>query len=296
MEQGGSIRATKLVVTANLLLIAAKLIVVVLTGSIAVLAVLVDSLFDLVGSLIAYAGVKKGSEPPDSNHLYGHRKYESVSSIAQVALIAAAAILIIGEALRRLASPIALNITLADLAIMSFTVLVDVGIVTYLKKNADQDSLAIKASIGNYTSDIMQNSLVLVGLFSAMVGFAAADPIAALVVSVLMMRVVFGVGRGAFGELTDESPSQEKLEEYGAEILSVKGVKSFHKMRARMASGEVRLDVHIHLDPQMPLFRSHAITEMVKQAIFKQFPEVKEVLVHAEPATARFMAGPRFGT
>ncbi len=296
MEGKSNLKSTKLVVTANLLLIAAKLIVVLLTGSIAVLAVLVDSLFDLLGSLIAYFGMKKGAEPPDSNHLYGHRKYETISSIVQLSLIAITAILIIGEALRRLSWQVFLDITPADLAIMSFTVLVDIGIVAYLKKNADQKSPAIQASIGNYTSDIMQNSLVVVGLIATGFGYYVADPIAALIVAVLMMRVVYGVGRGAFGELTDASPSQEKLGEYASVVLSIKGVKSFHKMRARVVAGEVRIDVHIHLDPAMPLYRSHAISEMTKQALFRKFPEVKEVLVHAEPATERFMAGPKFGT
>lgn len=296
MEQKSNLKSTKLVVTANLLLIAAKLIVVMLTGSIAVLAVLVDSLFDLLGSLIAYAGVKKGSEPPDADHLYGHKKYETVSSIVQLSFIAITAILIIGEALRRLALGIALDITPADLAIMFFTVLVDIGIVAYLKKNADQKSPAIQASIGNYTSDIMQNSLVVAGLIATSFGIYAADPIAALIVAVLMMRVVYGVGRGAFGELTDESPPIKQLERYARTIMAVKGVKSFHKMRARTMAGEVRLDFHVHLAPKMPLYRSHAITEKVKQALLGKYPEVKEVLVHAEPATPRFMAGPKFGT
>ncbi len=296
MEGKSNIAATKFVVTANLFLIAVKLVVVLLTGSIAALAVLVDSLFDLAGSLLAYFGVKKGSEPPDADHLYGHRKYETVSSIAQLILIALTALFIIGEALHRLASPVALQITLADLGIMALTVLVDVGIVSYLKKKADNASPAIQASIGNYSSDIMQNSLVLVGLVATGSGFAAADPVAALVVAVLMLRVVYGVGRGAFGELTDAGPPKKQLEEYARAIMAVKGVRSFHKMRARTMAGEVRLDFHVHLDPKMPLYRSHAISEKVKQELFRKFPEVKEVLVHAEPATPRFMAGPKFGT
>ncbi len=296
MEKRDNLRSTKFVVTANLFLIAVKLLVALLTGSIAALAVLIDSIFDLAGSLLAYAGVKKGSEPPDSDHLYGHKKYETVSSLAQLALIAIAAIFIIGEALRRLASPIVLKIDLSDLAIMALTVIVDIGIVAYLKKKADTASPAIRASIGNYSSDILQNSLVLVGLFATGSGFFAADPIAALVVAILMLRVVYGVGRGAFGELTDSGPPMKQLERYAREIISVRGVKSFHKMRARTMAGEVRLDFHIHLDPKMPLSRSHAICEKVKQALLSEFPEVSEVLVHAEPATARFMAGPKFGT
>lgn len=294
--ENANVKATKVVVAANLALIATKLAVVLLTGSLGVLAVLIDSFFDMAGSIIAYFGVKKGSEPADFDHLYGHRKFESLSSLAQLSLIAITAALIINEAAQRLIRPKPLDITTLDLGLMFFTVVVDVALVLYLRKIADQRSPAIQATIGNYTSDIMQNSMVFVGLAAVSMGVYVADPIAALVVAVLMLRVVKKVGTDAFSELTDASPPKEKLEEYGGAILSIDGVKSFHRFRARSVAGRVSVDMHLQLDPKMTLEKSHALGHKVKGELMELFPEIVEVLVHVEPYDRKDGARPKFGS
>jgi len=296
MEDHANVKATRVVVAANIALILTKLSVVLLTGSIGVLAVLVDSGFDLVGSLIAYFGVKKGSEPADTDHLYGHKKYESMSSLAQLSLIAITAALIIGESVRRLVSPVELEITSLDLVLMFFTVIVDIGIVFYLRKNADSKSSAIQASVGNYTSDIFQNSMVFIGLAGVGLGFHMADPIAALVVAGLMLRVVHRIGTGAFGELTDASPPKSQLQKYADCVMGVKGVKSFHRLRARQAAGHTHLDLHIQLDPKMTLEKSHAHGHEVKRRLMEKFPEISDVLIHVEPLEKHDAAAPKFGS
>lgn len=296
MEEHTNLKATKVVMAANALLISSKLSVALLTGSIGVIAVLVDSCFDLVGSLLAYFGVKKASEPADFDHLYGHKKYEPLASLAQLLLIAITAGLIILESVRRLASPRPLEITAIDLAVMLFTVAVDVAIVLYLRKNADHSSTAMQASVGNYTSDILQNSLVFVALAAAGSGFPIADPIAALIVAGLMLRVVYKVGARAFEELTDASPPKGALEGYGKIVLSVKGVKSFHRLRARMVAGSAYVDLHVQLDPKMPLDKAHGICTAVRARLAAEFPEINEVLVHAEPYSKKLETVPKFGS
>jgi cation diffusion facilitator family transporter len=288
--------ATKVILGANVFLIGSKLLVALLTGSIGVVAVLVDSCFDLLGGLLAYAGIKKGSEPADSDHHFGHRKYEAIASIAQLALIAITALFILYEAAKRLAGGTVLEVTGIDLAMMLVTVLVDIALVSYLKKYADSASPAISAAIGNYTSDVMQNSLVFVGLFAAMSGFYAADPIAAAIVAALMMRVVLRVGKETLGDLTDESPPETELEAYGREILRVRGVRSFHRLRARKASGTIHLDLHVQLAPRMSLSNAHEVCRKVKERLLEKFLAVSEVLVHAEPDDKWQKGAPRFGS
>ncbi|MFA6490050.1 MAG: cation diffusion facilitator family transporter [Candidatus Micrarchaeia archaeon] len=295
MEEHVNVKATRIVVAANLTLIAVKLAVVLLTGSLGVFAVLVDSCFDLAGSIIAYLGVKKGGEPADLNYHFGYKKYETLSSLAQLALIGMTAVLIINEGAHRLVFPKALQIGTADLALMLFTVVVDVALVFYLRRRADGRSPAIQASMGNYASDIMQNSMVFVGLAAAGMGIYIADPIAALLVAMLMLRVVWSVGSSVFHELTDASPPKEKLEAYGKVIMSVKGVKTFHRFRARSVSGYVMVDMHLQLDPKMTLEKSHALGHEVKGRLMEKFPEITDVLTHIEPYYARVKRHPKFG-
>ncbi len=291
-----NLHATKVMVAANVFLIGSKLAVALLTGSIGVIAVLVDSCFDMLGAALAYFGIKKGRQPADCDHHFGHRKYEALSSVGQLALIAITALVIVSEAGRRLLNGAQLEVNALDLALMLITVVVDIAIVAYLKKYADDSSPAIAAAIGNYTSDIMQNSLVFIGLFAAMTGIYAADPIAALIVSALMMRVVVRVGKETLADLTDASPPKEELEAYGKEILKVKGVKSFHRLRARKTAGAIHLDVHIQLPPRISLTSAHKSCRKVKQRLLDKFPHISEVLVHAEPDDRWQKGAPRFGS
>ncbi|MCX8198340.1 MAG: cation diffusion facilitator family transporter [Candidatus Micrarchaeota archaeon] len=287
--------AAKMILGANIFLIGSKLAVALLTGSIGVVAVLVDSCFDMLGGLFAYFGIKKGREPADADHHFGHRKYEALSSSAQIALIAITAILILLEAAKRLIEGRILQVNEIDLALMLATVLADFALVHYLRKAADQKNPAILAAIGNYTSDIMQNSLVFFGLLASMSGFYAADPIAAAIVAALMLRVAFRVGKEAIGDLTDQSPPFESLEAYGKEIMKVKGVRSFHRMRARKSSGKVRIDVHVQFPPKISIASAHSISRKVKSRLMERFPEVAEVLVHAEPDDKWQKNEPKYG-
>lgn len=292
----GNIRSIRFVMGANLFLIACKVAVALLTGSVAVLAVLVDSIFDFAGSLFAYFGVKKSEEPPDLNHLYGHKKFGALSSIAQIALIAIAAALLIAEAAKRLQSPGPLSLNPWDFLVMLVVVGVDVAIVSYIRKNANTANPAIAAALGNYTSDILQNSLVLLSLFATAGGYYFADPLAAMFVALFMLRVVKEVGKGALSELTDESPPQEKLEEYGSAVMGTPGVKSFHRMRGRIAGGETFLDMHVQLSPKISLTKAHSVCTDVKRRLLKKYPEVIEVLVHGEPDDKWQKGAPKFGS
>ena len=291
-----NLQATKVIAGANVFLIVSKVAVVLLTGSIGVIAVLVDSCFDMLGAALAYAGIKKGSEPADSDHHFGHSKYEALSSVGQLALIAMTALLIVAEAGRRLFFGVRLEVTPLDLALMLLTVAVDIALVAYLKKYADSKSPAISAATGNYTSDVMQNSLVFIGLLAAAQGFPAADPLAALVVAALMMRIVARVGKEALSDLTDASPPREELEAYAAEIIRVKGVNSFHRLRARKIAGRVDINVHVQFPPKMSISSAHRACRQVKKRLVSEFPEVREVLVHAEPDDRWQKGAPKFGS
>ncbi|MCX8197360.1 MAG: cation diffusion facilitator family transporter [Candidatus Micrarchaeota archaeon] len=290
-----NLKAARFVIATNVFLIVIKLLVAIWTGSIAIIAVLIDSIFDLVGSLLAYFGVKKASEPADADHHFGHGKYDSLASIGQLALIAIVSFWIIAEATKRLIEGRKLVVGQIELLLMLITILVDIGIVWYLTKKATK-TLAIKASISNYTSDIAQNSAVFVGLAASSLGFPQADPIVAFMVALMMLRVVFKVGKETIEELTDKSPPRERLEKYAKEIMKVSRAKSFHRMRARVSGGKVHVDVHVQFDPKLSIKTVHDACRKIKQNIKREFPEVSEVLIHAEPHDRWQKGAPKFGS
>ncbi len=278
------IGAVHWVVAANAFLISMKLAVALMTGSIAVIATLVDSVFDLIGTGLAYFGVKKAAEPADVEHLYGHGKMESLSGFAQVMLIGATALFLIFEAIKRFFAPIPLEVTAFDVAAIGINIVIDVAMSAFLKrKTKETQSIALEASAANYASDVLQNSAVLAGLFLAQAGLLWADPIAAILISLLMLRVVYSAGRKAAGELLDISPTQPVMKKIMQAILSVKGVKSFHHLRARMVEGKALVDVHLQLFPKMTLKKAHNVSHQVRSAVLRRVPQAKDVFVHTEP-------------
>ncbi len=272
------------VLITNLFLIGIKLAVVLLTGSIAVIAILTDSLLDLLGGLFVYFGMKKAGQPADESHPYGHKKYETVSALGQSALIVLTAFLIAAEAVRRLISPIHLDVNSIALVLVFFTILVDIGLALYLTKEAKRHgSLALDAARTNYTYDIFQNSTAFIGLFAVQYGIPSADPIAALVLSVLMLRGTWGILSTALDELTDGIGNKDRLAEIKRAISSVPAAKSYHKLRARAVAGKLMVDLHLHLPENYTLKKGHEIAAKVKYEIMKAVADVKEVLVHVEP-------------
>ncbi len=276
--------AAKLVLVANVFLISSKLLVVIWTGSLGVLAVLVDSIFDLAGGLLAYFGVKKAQEPPDHNHFYGHKKYGALSGLAQLTLIFLTAFFILFEAVERYFESRPLLITPLVLAVLVCTIIVNVLMSRYLSRKArEYGSSALSATAANYSSDILQNSVVLLGLFGSSLGLYRLDAIAAVIVSLLMIRIVYVIGSNSVRELTDGGPDDEVISKIRTAIMSQNGVLSFHKLRARSYSGGIYVDVHLQFPERMSLRRAHRISGAVKYAVIKAVPQVREVLVHEEP-------------
>ena len=275
-------RVTNVVIATNVLLIAVKIAVALLTGSIAVLATLVDSLFDLLGALFAWFGVRAAAKPADSDHLYGHKKIENLASLAQVTLIALAAFGIIAEAGRRFATGVAIEVAPLDLLLILFAVGVDVALAAYLrKKNRELHSSAIEAAAGNYYSDVFQNSAALIGLGLASAGFVWADPVAAVLLSLLMLRVAYRVGRHSANELLDPSPEPAKIADIQEAILHSPGVNGFHKLRAKKHEEDVFIDVDVQMNGALSLQKAHAFTHGIKARLAKL--GVKEAVIHLEP-------------
>ncbi len=278
------IEAVRWVFAANTFLILMKLLVTWMTGSLAVLATLVDSAFDMLGTAFAYIGIKKAAEPADLEHLYGHGKVESLAGLAQMTLIGITALLLISEAVKRIILPVHLDVTIYDIAAMGINILIDLRMSSYLrKKSAETGSVALEASAANYTSDVWQNSAVLVGLIFMQMDFAIADPLAAIIIALFMLRIVRSVGGKAMGELLDISPDKQIIKEIADAILGVKDVKSFHHLRARMVEGKALVDVHLQLGPNLTLLQAHKISHNVRETVLKKVPTVGDMFIHIEP-------------
>lgn len=283
-DGGKKLRAASFSIGVNAFLIALKSSVAFTTGSIAILAELAHSLFDMLASIFAYLGIRKAGEPADRTHLYGHEKFENLSSLAQTLLIVFTSVLIIFESVNRIFSPAKIEATELGLVVMVVTIAVDYFVSKYLHKaSRDFGSSALEADAYHFTTDLWGAVTVIIGLGFVIAGFPVFDSIAAIIVAMLMLCISYRLGKKSLNALMDISPSQETMERIGSIIGSTKDVRHFHKLKARQSGSKLFIDVHVQLLPHITLRKGHYIAHRVKRRLVKEFPEIKEVTVHIEP-------------
>jgi cation diffusion facilitator family transporter len=278
------LRAASFSVGVNLFLIILKLVVAILTGSLAVLAELLHSGFDLLASVFAYIGIRKADEPADGTHHYGHEKFENLSSLAQTVLIVITSMLVIYEAASRISNPAEINSSELGVLVMLITIFVDYRLSKFLHKaSRDHGSAALEADAYHFTTDLWGALAVIVGLIFVSLGYPIFDSLAAIVVALLMLNISYHLGAKALHVLLDKSPPAEVVGKIEGVIRSTPRVKSFHKLRARLAGSKILIEVHIQVSSEMTVKESHDLSHDVKEKLMKEISSIKEATIHVEP-------------
>jgi cation diffusion facilitator family transporter len=282
----------RLSVISNALLTIGKLAVGLTIGSIAVVAEALHSGMDLVAAVMAFWSVRKASQPADADHPFGHGKFESVSAIAEGALIAVAAISIIWAAIGRLTHPGAeVTMPLAGVAIMGISVAVNIVISTMLFRVAARtESPALEADAWHLRTDVYTSAGVLVGMAAIYIGKAlhftwawVIDPIAALLVAAAIGHAAWDISWRSLQHLTDRMlpPAEHQLiEKLIAEHYPQ--FVNYHNLRSRRAGSERHIDLHLVLPPDMSVSDAHALCDHLEEDIRQALPNV-QVLIHVEP-------------
>lgn len=285
-ETGGSkkLRAASFSIGVNTFLIAMKFGVAIVTNSLAILAELAHSVFDMLASILAYLGIRKAEEPADSSHLYGHGKFENLSSFAQTVLIVITSVLIISEAVQRVFSPKRMEAPEIGVIVMLVTIGVDYFLSRYLHRTSrEYGSSALEADAYHFTTDLWGAMAVIVGLFFVFLGFPVFDALAAIVVAVLMLWISYKLGKKSIHVLMDKSPPESVVERIGQVVSSTPGVRKFHKLKARQIGNKILVELHIQVSPKMTIKKAHSVAHNVKKRIMSEMPDVKDVTIHVEP-------------
>ncbi len=281
------LRAATVSIFTNVLLLALKLVVGIATGSLGILAEAAHSLLDLVASGFAYVGVKEASIPADEEHPYGHEKFENFSSLIQTALLGVTCIWIFYEAGQRLLSGFSLepsNALYYAMAIMIIAVVADLYVSRYLFQNARSfGSSALEADAYHFSTDMYSSAAVFAGLVAAKFGYTIIDPLAAIVVAVIMLVTSIRLGRKTTRILVDGAPPREVTTQIAETIRSDPRIVDYHDLRARQAGNSLFVDVSIHVNPDLSLEAAHELAHELETAIKSRVPNVKESVIHIEP-------------
>ncbi|MEM0986103.1 MAG: cation diffusion facilitator family transporter [Pseudomonadota bacterium] len=263
----------------------AKLGVWFVTGSAAVLGSLADSALDLFGSLVAAGAVRYAASPPDQNHRFGHHKAEALTSLGQVALIAASVALVSWESIQRLVDPQPIANPGLAIGVLALSLVMTLGLVAYQTLAIRRSgSLIVKADRAHYTGDVIANGGALAGvIIGVYYAFPQADALAGLLAAIFLIGAGWQVAKQAIPQLMDEElPDRDQA--VIRDILSNDpDVISFHALRTRRAGGRRFIQVDIQIDPTMTFRTAHEITDRVELKIENAFPDA-DVIVHPDPA------------
>lgn len=267
----------------NLAVAAAKYFYGSATGSASMQADGIHSVFDSAGNVVGLVGIAIASRPADESHPYGHAKFETYASLVIGVLLLLAAFEVGSSAITKLSSG---NYT-AEVGPLSFVVMVatlavNLGVTTYERRYAKRLKSEVLAADANHTlSDALVSIGVIVGLVAVVLGFPMADPLMALVVTVAILFTAYDVFRHALATLSDRARIPE--EDVRTAALTVPGVRGAHQVRTRGTEGEVYVDLHALVAPEMTVGEAHQLADEVERAVEKSFPNVIETLVHIEP-------------
>lgn len=264
---------------ANVGVLLAKLAVGIATGSTAVLGDAVHSFADVSNNAVALFALHFAVVPPDREHPYGHRKYETLAVFALALLLAVLAVELAVRSVERGAHPV--ERPGWGLVVMVAVFAVNVCVATWQGRWARRlDSDLLRADARHTLSDVLVTTSVILGWQFAARGHSWLDTATTLAVAGLILYLAFGLFRRAVPILVDQSAADP--DEVRGVVETVSGVRSTRRVRSRGRGREGRLEVVVTVDPALPTSASHRIADEVERVLEERF-EATDVTVHVEP-------------
>lgn len=271
------------VITAAILIVV-KIAAWFMTGSLSVLATLLDSVMDVIASVVTLVAVKIALEPADAEHRFGHGKAEHLAVLAQSAFISGSAIILFLSAIDQLlGNESSVDNESVGILVMLFsivTTLVLLSIQTYVVKKTR--STAIASDSMHYRVDLLTNVSVIIALYGASQGYFYLDPGFAVLISIYMLVSVGRMAWDAVQQLMDRSLPEQLVQEIERIVLAIEGVRGIHEMRTRISGRVPFIQMHIDLDGDQSLHEAHDIGQTAEDAIVAFLPRA-DVIVHLDP-------------
>ena len=267
----------------NLFVALAKIGFGYFSGAVSVLSDGFHSLIDASSNVVGLIGIRAASQPPDEDHPYGHRKYETVASSIFVGFAALVVLEVLRNAYNHLAGREPQHpITITSFLVMSVTVAVNLIVIWYETREGKRlSSEMLLADAMQTRADVWSSLTVIAALFGARIGFPLLDPIAAIVVAAFIGYGGYQIFHATTGILSDRSVMVERDIEHV--VMSVAGVLGCHEIRTRGSEDHVFLDLHVWLPADMRLDEAHYISHVVKDRLMARYPKIADAIIHIEP-------------
>ena len=272
-----------IVLALNWLVALAKIIFGHISRSSSVTADGYHSLSDGASNIIGFIGIALACQPKDTEHPYGHKKYETLFSLAIAAMLFFVSFNLIREGAHRLLKPVTPEINPMLFAVMLVTLAINIIVMRFefAKGRLLKSDILISDSM-HTKADIFTSISVIVTLAAIKMGFPIFDALATILIAIMIAWAGFSVAKESSNVLCDTAPivDVKKIEEI---VLKIKGIRTCHKIRTRGRPDDINLDLHVQVNPDMHVDTAHRLSDAIEEEIRKNIPEITDVLVHIEP-------------
>ncbi|AOE49800.1 cation diffusion facilitator family transporter [Kangiella sediminilitoris] len=264
---------------ANLVVLIAKFFVGIMTGSLAIIGDAIHSLTDVINNIVAWMVMRVSSAPPDREHPYGHRKFETLAVFFLASLLIVLAFELAMHAVNKESTVIVSSGW--GLAIMLGILVVNIALATWERKKAKELNSDILLADASHTfADVMTTIAIIVGWQLSAMGYYWLDRVAALAVSGFIFYLAYTLFKRALPVLTDKYALDP--ETLSSAVIEVNGVLKVSKVRSRWIGDEKLVDLVIAVAPQLSTEESHQITNNIETMLADKF-DVSDISIHVEP-------------
>ncbi|MCB0344727.1 MAG: cation transporter [Bdellovibrionales bacterium] len=278
-------RAALLGLGVNFALAAAKLIAGIVGHSFALVADAIESIADILGSLVVWQGLRFGAKPPDESHPFGHGKAESLAALAVGLFVVLAGGGIALQSFHGIVNPHEVPEAYTLLVLIA-VIVVKESMFRFTHRAASiAESTAGIADAWHHRSDALTSAAAFVGISIALYGgpdYAPADDWAALFASAIIMLNGLLLLREPLAELMDVA-APEVAADCTKAVLSIEGIHEIEQCEARKVGRTYRVIMHAEVDPDLTVLEAHQLTGKAKALVREQLPQISSLLIHIEP-------------
>lgn len=266
------------------LLILIKFGALLMTGSVSMLATLVDSSMDLLASAVNLFAIGHALQPADSEHRFGHGKAEAIAGLGQAAFITASASFVLLEAAKRFLHPVPIQQTDVGIAVMVVSILITGALVLYQRSVIKKTrSVAVSADSLHYLSDVLVNGgVILAFVLTGIIALPWIDPLFGGVIGCYVLYNAWLIVRNSLDQLMDRELPDADRERIKDIVCAHPQVHAMHDLRTRASGAHTFIQFHIEVDGSSDLNRVHMISDEVEDRLRQAFPGA-EIIVHQDP-------------
>lgn len=276
----------------NVLVALGKIGIGLLSNSLSMTADGIHSLMDGASNVVGLVGIAAASRPADPDHPYGHRRFETITSLGIALFLLLALIQILQGAWNRYQTGDTPEISALNFIVMVAAIIISLSVTLWERRAGNRLSSSILMADARHTaSDVMISVSVIVGLVLVQAGYPSADLLLAILIAIAIAWAAWQIIRDAAQTLSDMAVHSSADIDRAARAVA--GVQGVHNIRTRGGDGMTWVDMHIQVDPGMAVDDAHEISSNVAASVEQEVGQPADVTVHIEPATAEHLRDER---